>query len=222
MTTTARRSLILVAAGGLARETLAAVRAADAYDPIGFIDDDPARHGTTVDGLPVLGGLAAVADHPDAAVVLCAGRGSARAALADRLGLPSSRYATVVHPSVSVPASCRIGPGCIVLAQCSLTTDVQLGAHVVAMPGSVFTHDDVLANCVTVAAGVSLGGGVHVGAGAYIGMNASVRENSVLGADVTVGMGAVVLGDVPAGETWVGVPARPMSKNSNAQEVVAV
>ena len=37
-----------------------------------------------------------------------------------------------------------------------------------------------------------------------------------LGADATVGMGSVVLDDVPAGETWVGVPARPIRTGVHA------
>jgi acetyltransferase-like isoleucine patch superfamily enzyme len=58
-----------------------------------------------------------------------------------------------------------------------------------------------------VAAGVSLGGTVLLRSGAYIGMNASVRERTTIGPDAVIGMGSVVLGDVPAGETWAGVPA---------------
>ena len=37
-----------------------------------------------------------------------------------------------------------------------------------------------------------------------------LREGVRIGADATVGMGSVVLDDVPAGQTWVGVPARPI------------
>ncbi len=41
-----------------------------------------------------------------------------------------------------------------------------------------------------------------------IGIGSSVIQGVTIGAGATVGAGAVVLGDVEAGETVVGVPAR--------------
>ena len=210
------RSLLLGAAGGLARETLDAVRAAGAHDVIGFLDDDPALHGSTIDGVPVLGGSAVVSDHPAASVVVCAGRGAARATIAARLtehGVMANRYATVVHPSVTIGDTCRLGRGSILLAGCVLTADVAVGEHVVLMPRVVLTHDDVIEDFATICSGATLGGSVRVEEAAYLGMSAAVRERVVVGAGSTVGMGAVVLHDVPSGETWAGNPARRLREH---------
>jgi FlaA1/EpsC-like NDP-sugar epimerase len=50
------RPLLLVGAGGLAREVLAAVRLQPSeWKPIGALDD-PSKHGADLDGVPVLGG----------------------------------------------------------------------------------------------------------------------------------------------------------------------
>lgn len=201
---------MLVAASGLARETLAAVRAAGRYDVIGIVDDDPARWGELIGGIKVLGGLDVVHDHPDAQVVICAGKGPARRAISVRLGM-DVRYATVVHPSVSMTDSCTIGAGSILLAGCVLTADIAIGRHVVLMPHVTLTHDDDISDYATLCAGVTLGGSVHVGERAYLGMSSCVRERCSIGAGATIGMGAVVLSDVPDDETWAGVPARRLS-----------
>jgi acetyltransferase-like isoleucine patch superfamily enzyme len=37
-----------------------------------------------------------------------------------------------------------------------------------------------------------------------------IRENVRIGAGAVIGMGAVVLADVPDGQTWVGSPARKL------------
>ncbi|WP_239334700.1 NeuD/PglB/VioB family sugar acetyltransferase [Frankia sp. CiP3] len=211
MTDRARQPLLLVGAGGLARETAQAVYAADSHRLLGFTDDNPARWGCVLDGLPVLGGTEVIASMPDAVVVLCPGSGAVRARLAARLaagGIGAERFATVVHPGVHVPPSCTVGHGSILLGGIAMTTAVTIGNHVAVMPNSVLTHDDVVEDFATICASVSLAGGVRVGAGAYVGAGALVRENLSVGPWSTVGMGTVVLADVPAAEVWVGNPGR--------------
>ncbi|HTJ67729.1 MAG TPA: acetyltransferase [Actinospica sp.] len=210
------RDLYIVGAGGFARETAQVLAAcmpalARSLRLLGFLDDDPALVGCSVDAVPVLGPSTAVHDTPHAAVVLCVGSPRdpfARARLADRLGLPSQRYATVVHPAASVSVDSVVGHGSVLLAHTVLTAGVRVGAHVAMMPRVVLTHDDVVEDFATLASGVLLGGNVHVGRGAYIGAGAMVREKVVIGAGSLIGMGSVVLSDVPPGEVWVGNPAR--------------
>jgi sugar O-acyltransferase (sialic acid O-acetyltransferase NeuD family) len=207
------RPLLLVAAGGLARETAAAARAAGRR-VLGCLDDDATRWGTdAAPGLPVLGALEEATRHSDAALVVCAGKGSVRARLVDRLagfGLGADRYSTVVHPAAALAPDTVLGEGSVLLAGVVATAQVAVGAHVVCMPRVVLTHDDRLGDHVTLCAGVVLGGEVVVGRTAYLGMGASVRERTVVGEGAVIGMGAVVLDDVPPGETWVGVPARAL------------
>jgi sugar O-acyltransferase (sialic acid O-acetyltransferase NeuD family) len=208
-------ALLLVGAGGFARETLELVRAVNRLSPtweiLGFLDDDPARHGSEIHGVPVLGPSAAVHDHPEALVVACVASPSdppRRLGLVSRLALEPERYATLVHPTAVVAESATLGPGTVVHATSVLTADVRIGAHVAVMPAVVFTHDDAIADGATFGAGVRLAGGVVVERGAYIGSGALIREDLVVGAGAVVGMGAVVTAPIPPGEVWAGVPAR--------------
>ena len=59
-------------------------------------------------------------------------------------------------------------------------------------------------------AGCIIGGSAVIGERTWVGLGAVVKNGVTVGADVTIGMGAVVTKDVPAGETWAGVPARRM------------
>ncbi|WP_241153848.1 PglD-related sugar-binding protein [Nocardioides pantholopis] len=206
------RTLLLVTAGGLAREVATLEQATGRYERLLMSDDDPLLWGSKVAGVPVIGSIDRVGDLGDADLVVCAGSGTTRRALVarlDALGVPAERYARVVHPSVDVPPTCHVGAGTILLAHVTLTADVRLGRHVVAMPGATLTHDCVVEDFGTLCAGVSLGGGVHVGAAAYLGMNSCVREGLRVGEEAVLGMGAGLLSPLPAGETWVGLPARP-------------
>lgn len=204
--------LLIVGAGGFGRETArAALDGGFDGEVLGFLDDDPARAGAVIDGIPVLGGLRALAGHPDARVVVATGRPdnfTSRARIVARLGLAPQRYATVVHPGAHLAAGTGVGEGTVVLAGAVATAGVRIGAHVAVMPQVVLTHDDVVGDFATLASSVALAGGVEVGEGAYLGAATLVRQGLRVGAWSLVGMGSLVLEDVPEGRTWFGRPAR--------------
>ncbi|WP_244931725.1 acetyltransferase [Nocardioides sp. W7] len=209
---TSERTLILVAASGLAREVIAVERTLDRYGRMFLVDDDRRLWGSTIDDVLVLGDLAH-AGARDADLVVCAGQGAVRRGIVARLaelGVSPDRYPPVVHPSVDVPTGCRVGGGSILLAQTVLTGAVRVGRHVVAMPHVTLTHEVVVEDYATLCAGTSLGGSVLVGEAAYVGMNASVRQGVEIGPDAVLGMGAALVRSLPAGETWAGVPAGPL------------
>lgn len=206
--------LVIVGAGGFAREVAQAVQDGDRWRLLGHLDDDPTLHGREVDGVPVLGGCGLLRElPPQIRVVVCVGSPrdyAVRSRLVWRLGLPEERYATVVHPTAVVSGSSVVGPGSVLLAHCVLTAAVRVGAHVAVMPHTVLTHDDVVEDFATLASGVRLGGGAHLERGAYVGAGALVREYVTVGAWSLVGMGSAVLDDVPPGEVWAGTPARSL------------
>src|SRR3954453_9015327 len=125
--------LLLIGAGGFAREAAEAVRAINAVTSrwrlLGFLDDDRSLQGTRRGGLPVLGPIDAIRDHPAARLIICSGRPDnyvSRRRIADRLRLAEDRYATVVHPTASVGSTCAIGRGSVVMAHACLTADVEV------------------------------------------------------------------------------------------------
>ena len=212
-----QRSLLLVGAGGFARETAAAVQAdqksPSRWDMLGFVDDDPDLSGRRIDAISVLGGLEIIHQRPDTAVAVCTGRPgdyASRQRIVRRLGLDLNRYGSVVHPSAALARNTVVGLGTVLLAHVVATTAVRIGDHVCVMPATVMTHDVVVDDYATLASGVQLSGGVRVGKGAYIGSGAVVREGVSIGAGSLVGMGSVVLHSIPSGEVWAGTPARPL------------
>jgi sugar O-acyltransferase (sialic acid O-acetyltransferase NeuD family) len=220
--------LLILGAGGFAREAAETARAeseaSGRWHLLGFLDDDPARHGDLLEGVPVLGPLDLVADHPDAQVVACMGHPGnffTRKRVVGRLGLPPERWATIVHPTAILGASTELGCGSVVLASAVTTAAVRIGRHVVVMPATVFTHDDAVGDYTTFGAGVRLAGRVRVGEGAYVGSAALVRQDLEVGAWSLIGMGAVVTHAVPPGEVWAGVPARRLRALDVPPDVVS-
>lgn len=185
----------------------------DVWSPLGALDDDQALHGRNIDGLPVLGEVARVHDYESAAVISCianVNRPTSRALVDQRLQMSAHRWGTLVHPGAHLAPGVDVGHGSVVLAGVVVTAPQRIGRHVVVMPHVLLTHDDQIDDYATLAGGAVLGGGVHVQSAAYVGQGAVVREHVRIGAAAVVGMGSVVLTDVPAGETWAGVPAKKL------------
>jgi sugar O-acyltransferase (sialic acid O-acetyltransferase NeuD family) len=213
------RDLFILGAGGFSRETAEAVRAVNAATPTwrlrGFLDDSAALEGAYVGGVPVLGPIDRIVDHPAAAVVITTGRPDnyvSRKLIADRLGLDDDRYATVIHPTATIGETCAVGAGSVLLAHADLTADVVVGRHVAVMPQVVLPHDARVDDYATLAAGVRVGGACHVCEGAYIGSGACLREKITVGERAMIAMAAVVTRDVPAERLWLGAPARDIDR----------
>jgi sugar O-acyltransferase (sialic acid O-acetyltransferase NeuD family) len=207
--------LVLVGAGGLTAEVISLLRGVSDSREIVLLDDRHELVGTSVLSAPVLGGIDTIVDHPTSDILLCVGHGVKRQSIAARLtslGVTEERYSTVRHHSVEIPVGCVVGRGSILLAGVVMTASVTVGRHVVAMPHATMTHGNTVGDFATLCAGASLGGFVTVGRAAYLGMNACVRQNVTVGAGTTLGMGAVLLADLPDGQTWAGVPARPLGR----------
>lgn len=73
-------------------------------------------------------------------------------------------------------------------------------------------HNNKIGKNVVITAQVNISGSNVIENDVWIAPNASIRGWLTIGKGATIGMGAVVTKDVPAGETWVGNPARKLEK----------
>jgi len=130
----------------------------------------------------------------------------------ESLNIPEERLLTVVAPTAVVPSGyCEIGPGCLLAPGAQLSADTTLGKNCKLLAGSFVGHDTVLEDYVSVANHACVGANNRVGRGTHIGTNASTREHVKIGRCAMVGIGSVVLRDIPERHIVVGSPARTLT-----------
>jgi sugar O-acyltransferase (sialic acid O-acetyltransferase NeuD family) len=209
--------LVIIGAGGFGREVADIVEAIDRHSPtfdlLGFVDDghpDPdvlARRGT-----PHLGTTHELVRWPGARYAVAVADPVIREELDGRARAAGLRPARLVHPTTAIGADVREGPGLITGAHTSITTNIDIGQHVHLDRRVTVGHDSRIGDFVTVHPGATISGDVTVGSRARIGSNAVVIQGVTVGDGATVGAGAAVVRDVAAGQTVVGVPARPLHR----------
>lgn len=196
------RRIVVLGGGGHAKVVLATLQAAG-WTVSGVYDDDPAKQGSSVLGVPVVGRIADM-DAPERAVIAL-GSGTTRELLADRF--PGTEWVPVVHPRAYVHESVDIGAGTVIFAGAVVQPDSSIGRHVIVNTGATIDHDCRVEDFVHLGPGCHLGGGVEVGRLAVLSTGSAVASGLRIGAGATLGAGAAASTDIEPGATAVGVPA---------------
>jgi UDP-3-O-[3-hydroxymyristoyl] glucosamine N-acyltransferase len=91
-------------------------------------------------------------------------------------------------------------------------SDTVIGDHCKINNLCHIAHNNKIGKNVVITAQVNISGSNVIEDDVWIAPNATIRGWIRIGEGATIGMGAVVTKNVPAGETWVGNPARKLEK----------
>ena len=116
------------------------------------------------------------------------------------------KFVSVIHPTSYIGRNVKIGMGCIICPNVTITNDTKVGSHVVINIGSSVNHDNQIGDGCTICPGVRLAGRVKIGKGVFIGTGALLIPDIYLGDNVFVAAGAVVTKSFDKGRI-MGVPA---------------
>ena len=207
--------IVIVGSGDLGVLAAEVIGRLPEFELVGFLDSDSKRHGQKHHGGSVLGGDDQLpklrADGVEAAVVAVAQQ-DARQAVFERIQDTGFALPSLIDPDAYVSAEAHVGDGSCILYGCTISPFAHVGNVVYFGPGVHALHHSHIGDFCTigsntvVGARVSLESSVNVGVGSVFASKNGTR----VGRGATVGAGAVVVKDIPAGQTVIGNPARPL------------
>lgn len=174
-----------------------------------ILDDDPAKTGNQILGIPIAGSFAllAEADPNECEIVNLVARSTQKRFSAlkkiKKYGIPLVSLIDpnvdtwgveyngdiTVYQNVTFSAGAFIDEGSVVLTGAVIGHGCKVGKHCVIAPGAV------------------LNARVELGDGVYMGTNSSILPDLKIGAWATVGINSGVVQNIPDGATAMGVPA---------------
>jgi sugar O-acyltransferase (sialic acid O-acetyltransferase NeuD family) len=218
--------VLILGAGGHGRVVLDILLASRRHEVVGFLDNNAAIHGRRIDGLPVhgeidrLSEIAAELDVQGAIVAI--GDNGVRRGVARLVDQTDLELISAVHPSSTLAHNAAIGRNTVIAAGVVVCAHCQIGDSVILNTGCIIDHQTVICEGCHVCPGVRIAGRVLVESGAFLGIGATVVPKVTLGYESIVGAGSVVIEDVPAMTTVVGVPARAIKSACADEEIAAM
>ncbi len=205
------RTIVIIGAGGLGRETLLTAQDVCIENPTwrikGFLDTDKAALQGLDCPFPIVGDDDYQPEENDH-FVLAVGNPILRARLADLWGGRGARFLTLVHPRAYVARTATVGVGCVVSPFCHVADRATLDDHVLLNTYASVGHDSKIGRASVLSPYATVNGNVTVGAQAFMGTHATVTPGQNVGDRAKISAGSVVYRTVPSEHLALGNPAK--------------
>jgi len=183
--------IVIIGGGGHAKMCIDILKQRKEYQIVGIVDPKKPI-GTMICGVPIIGDDTILEKlWKDGVTCAVNGVGSVSDPLVRKklyLKLKNIGFylPNLVHPSVVVEPSVKMGEGNQIMMGACVGSDAVIGDNCIVNSGSIISHDSVLEDHSHVAPGAILAGSVLVGEAAVIGMGVTVYFG------INVGKGAVI------------------------------
>lgn len=209
------KKIIIIGAGAFSREVLWLIEEInnikDEWEILGFLDDNLENKGKIIYGKPVLGQIEELKFlSEDIYSIITIANGNVREKIVNQF--KNRKFATLIHPNVSIHSTNFIGEGTIICSGNIVTININIGKHVIINLSCTIGHDAVVDDYVTIFPGVNISGGVYIGKKSNIGTGSAILQYLKVGENVTLGSLSNVIRDIPNNCTAVGNPAKVIKK----------
>lgn len=203
--------LFIIGAGGFGRELLQWVKDINAikttWDIRGFIDDDlDALDGVECD-YGIVGRLSGCQPKEDEYYALAIADPGTKMKIVNTMSKRNMKFASIIHPTAILTQYSSFGDGLIMFPYAKLSVNSTVGKHVTIMSSGV-GHDIKVGDYCTLCGNITVIRNVVIGDRTYIASNVVLNAGVHVGSDCYIGMGSMVMTNVPDKSKTFCNPAR--------------
>ena len=207
------KSIVIMGAGGFARELLWLIESLGDWNILGFVRSEPNGVREQLHGYPnyptVQDFLTNQTSKEPLYYAFGAGSPKVKKSMDEEARDAGLTIAPpLVFPTVHIHRSITLSNGVVICSGTTLTVDINVGYGTMLNLHCTVGHDTVIGDFCTFSPGVHLSGNVRVEDYVECGTNSSVIPNVTLGEGCVIGAGAAVVKSIPAGKLAVGIPAK--------------
>lgn len=208
------KKIAVFGAGGFGREVHMLIQQINSkvlnWEFLGYFDDGIEK-GIVLNDFPVLGGKNELNNWKEPIYIVYAiGEPGTKRKVIENIKNPLIKYPILIHPNVLIGDMKynSIGEGTIICAGNIITTNINIGKHVILNLSCTTGHDTIIGDYCSFMPTVNISGEVIIEEGVYIGTGAKIINQLSIGKNTIVGAGAVVAKTLPENCIAVGVPAK--------------
>ena len=205
--------MIIIGASGLGREVLWVANRLN-IKVKGFLDDNT---DSPIDKKPILGPVNQIVIYENCQFIVAIANPSIRQKVVNYIDKSFNvSYLTLIDPSAQISLeSVSVEPGTLISAGTVVTENVRIGKHCIINKNCSIGHDVFIDDFCTIAPLVGISGNVSLKAKVEVGMGACIRQGVTLNERSLLGMGSVLLQDLPENSVMVGNPAKLLRPNNS-------
>lgn len=207
------RKLLLIGGGGHCKSVLDSLYQSNDFAEIGIIDKQENVGGLILD-TPIIGSdddlpsLFKQGYNEAFITVGSVGNSSNRLELTELIKSIGFKNPNVIDPSATISRYCNFDQGIYVGKRAVINAGSTIGNGAIINTSVTVEHDCEIGDFVHLASGSVLCGEVTVREQTHIGANSVVKQVVVIGSGVMIGMGSVVLQNIPSNVIAYGNPCK--------------
>jgi len=213
-----KKKILIFSAGPASREVFQLIESInkfrEAWEVIGYVDDDPKKVGKNIDNVKVYSSINKPKQSEIYAICGISNIPLRKKIFEEEIIKNKFQLTNLIHPLVEIPTSFKIGFGNIIFGNVHISFEVSIKNFSLISNYCDLGHN-LIANSYFIAMpSVVIGGNCKIGEKTFIGSGAKIHQGLNIGSNCKIGMGALITSDIKNNMSVIDYPRKTIKENS--------